>query len=243
MYITLDGLHFRGDTSRALFTVEHGALSGWFESPGVRRDDSPRPLGDGSFTAPTYRSGRSVAWSGLILTESPWEQRRAMEQLAGMCSGRGLYRLTVQHESDPTWTDVQLVQPPEVQVEAYGRVARYDVEVFAPRARRYGELRSFSNGNNVFHRGNAPAYPVVVIPDAGASYTVSAGGQSFVVSGATSGGTHRIDLRTGRLTRNGTVQTGVVTRAESWTVDPGDRMTFSLAPSRAFTVEAYDTFF
>lgn len=243
MHITLDGLHFRGDASRATFTVENGALEGWFESPGVRRDDAPRPLGDGSFTAETFRAGRSIAWSGLILTDSPREQRTALEQLAGMCSGRGLYRLSVQHESVPTWADVQLAQAPEATVLVYGRVARYDVELFAPDARRFGELRSFTGGNNVYHRGNAPAFPVVVIPTGGASYTLSSGGHSFVVSGATSGGVHRIDLRTGRLTRNGSLVTGAVTRAGSWPVRSGERRSFDLSPSRDFRVELHDTFF
>lgn len=243
MHITLDGVHFRGGLEKALFTVDHGSLKGWFEAPGVRRNDEPRPLADGSFTAPTLRAGRSVSWSGLILTKTPAEQHRAMEQLAGVCSGRGLSRLTVQHMTDTTWTDVHLTQPPEVTIAAYGRVARYDVELFAPDPRRYGERRSFSNGTNVYHRGNAPAFPVVTIPNGAASYTLTAAGQTFQVSGATAGGTHVIDLRTGRLTRNGVLVVGAVTRADPWTLPPGARQSFSLSPSASFTVEVADTFF
>lgn len=242
MHITLDGVHFRGGLEKALFTVDHGSLKGWFEAPGVRRNDEPRPLADGSFTAPTFRSGRSVSWSGLILTKTPAEQHHAMEQLAGMCSGEGLSRLTVQHESHATWADVQVMQPPEVTVEAYGRVARYDVELWAPDPRRYGELRSFPGGANVFHRGNAPAFPVVQLTSASTYNIVSPGG-TFRVSGAEFGGTHRVDMRTGRLTRNGTPVLGAVTRAETWAIPPGARWTHTVTAGSNLVVEVHDTFF
>lgn len=243
MLITLDGVHFRGDMGRAMFTIEHGALNGWFEAPGVRRDATPRPTGDGVFTAPTYRAGRSVAWSGLVHSTSHAEQRRAFEQLAGMCSGRGLYRLTVQDGTDATWTDVHLLQAPDVTVLAAGRLARYDVEVFAPDPRRYGELRSFSAADRVYHRGNAPAFPVVTIPNAAAAYTLSSGGKSIVVSGAPAGATHVIDTRTGRLASSGTIAVGVVTRADSITIPPGIGQTVALSPAKAFTTTIADTFF
>ena len=243
MHITLDGVHFRGGLEKALFTVDHGSLKGWFEAPGVRRNDEPRPLADGSFTAPTFRAGRSVSWSGLILTKTPAEQHHAMEQLAGMCSGQGLSRLTVQHESHATWADVQIMQPPEVTVEAYGRVARYDVELWAPDARRYGELRSFANGTNVYHRGNAPAFPVVRIGTGSASYDITWQGRTFRVSGAPSGGVHRVDMRTGRLTRNNVPVLGAVARAETSPLPPGARWSYAVSAGSGVTVEVHDTFF
>lgn len=243
MLITLDGVRFRGDASKAMFTVENGALKGWFESPGVRRQDAPRPLGDGSFTAPTYRAGRSIAWSGLIHTTSPGEQRHALEQLAGLCEGRGLSRLSVQHESHATWADVQLAQAPEATVLVYGKLARYDVELWAPDARRYGELRSFTNGSNVYHRGNAPAFPVVRIGTGAASYDITWQGRTFRVSGAPSGGVHRVDMRTGRLTRNGTPVLGAVVRAETSPLPPGARWSYAVSAGSGVTVEVHDTFF
>ena len=243
MLITLDGLQFHGGVRPGMFTVEHGGLSGWFESPGVRREDTPRPLGDGVFTAPTYRSGRSVAWRGLILTRSAAEQRHAMEQLAGMCSGRGLRRLTVQHDGDSTWADVALVDAPTVKVEAYGRVARYDVEVFAPDPRRYGEMHTYAGTDRVYHRGNARAFPQIIIPSAGAAYSVSAGGETITVNGAPAGGRHVIDTRTGRLTSDGTVQIGVVTRADQIVIPPGPGRDVTLSPNRAFQVQVHDTYF
>lgn len=241
MLITLDGVYFRGDMSRAMFTIEHGALNGWFESPGVRRDSTPRPTGDGVFTAPTYRAGRSVAWTGLIHSTSHAEQRRAFEQLAGMCSGRGLYRLTVQDGTDATWADVQLLQAPDVTILAAGRLARYDVEVFAPDPRRYGELRSFSSGATVYHRGNAPAYPVIRIASALAGYSITSPAGTFTVAGATAGGTHLVDMRTGRVTRNGVLMPGVSSGA-TWPIDPGTGMTVTVSGGSA-SIEVPDTFF
>ena len=243
MLISLDGIVFRGDMSRGMFTVEHSALRGWFESPGVRRADTARPLGDGSFHALTYRAGRSVSWSGLILTKSPSEQLAAMQQLAGMCSDRGLSRLTVQHQGGTSWADVELLQAPEVQVLAYGRVARYDVELFAPDPRRYGDLRTFAGTETVFHRGNAPAFPKIVIPSAGAAYSVTSAGKTIMVAGAPAGGRHVIDTRTGRLTSDGALMTGMVTRADQITLPPGPGQSFTLSPNRSFQIQVQDTFF
>ena len=166
-----------------------------------------------------------------------------MEQLAGMCSGRGLRRLTVQHDGDSTWADVALVDAPTVKIEAYGRVARYDVEVFAPDPRRYGELRTFTGTERVFHRGNAPAFPQIVIPSAGAAYSVASAGRTITVAGAPSGGRHVIDTRTGRLTSDGTLMVGMVTRADQISVSRGPGQNFTLTPNRAFEVQIADTYF
>lgn len=243
MRITLDGIHFRGDGGPALFAVEHGALRGWFEAPGVRRGETSRPLADGSFLAPSFRSGRSVSWRGLIHSRSPFEQREAMEQLSGVCSGTGLSRLTVQAHGETTWADVHLAAEPSIEILNYGRLARYDLELWAPDPRRYGELRTFSGGSNVYHRGNAPAFPVVRIGSGAASYDITWQGRTFRVSGAPSGGVHRVDMRTGRLTRNGAPVLGAVVRAETSPLPPGARWSYAVSAGSGVTVEVHDTFF
>lgn len=243
MRITLDGIHFRGDGGSALFAVEHGALRGWFEAPGVRRDETSRPLADGSFLAPSFRSGRSISWRGLIHSRSPFEQREAMEQLSGVCSGTGLSRLTVQAHGEATWADVHLAAEPSIEILHYGRIARYDLELWAPDPRRYGELRTFSGGSNVYHRGNAPAFPLIRISSGAATYNVVSPGGTFRVSGAPAGGEHVIDMRTGRLTRNGSPVLGAVVRAETWKLPPGPRWTHSITAGSGLSVEVHDTYF
>ena len=226
------------------FVIEPGGLTGWFGGVEPRRDEASRPLADGSFDATTFMSSRVVGIQGHILASSPAVLMSRVDQLNGLLSDGSTGRLSVQDEhGNVTWADVRLAAATKVSRLPSGREATFQVQFWAPDPRRYGELRSFSNGNNVFHRGNAPAFPVVRIGTGGASYDVTWQGRTFRVSGATSGGVHRIDMRTGRLTRNGVPVLGAVTRAETSALPPGARWNYSLSPSRAFTVEVHDTFF
>ena len=240
MLISFDGLKFHGGMGRARFTVEHGGLDGWFESPGIRREDKAREGGHGSFVARTFKTGRVVSWRGLVHSTSPAAQRRDLEQLAGMAHTEGVRRLTVQHDAEATWADAQLNSAPDVQILSYGRLARYEVELWCPAPWRFGETRSFPVGSAAFHYGNVDAWPVVVVPSAPAAYSLSAGGRVFQVDGAPAGGTHRVDMVTGRLTRNNIPVLGGVTRADVWPVGRGVRLSWSgPAGSR---VEVADTF-
>lgn len=86
MQIRLGGLTFLGDAGPTRFSVSKDALQGWIGKggSGVRRNDSPRPLGHGSQKQRGYRTGRLVTWSGDIYTDSPAEQDHALAQLSGL---------------------------------------------------------------------------------------------------------------------------------------------------------------
>uniref|UniRef100_UPI00055B0997 hypothetical protein n=1 Tax=Microbacterium paraoxydans TaxID=199592 RepID=UPI00055B0997 len=89
--------------------------------------------------------------------------------------------------------------------------------------RRYGETRELPSRGfpvPVANRGNFPAFPEVVVLDAPASYAITSPGGTFTVSGATAGGTHVVNLRNGRVTRNG-VEMFDVGRGSLWAVPPG----------------------
>lgn len=241
MRIDLAGLTFRGDAAPALFTVESDGVSGWFESVDIRRDDSDRPLSHGSTYAPTFRTGRRVSWTGLILTKSASEQDRAMAQLRGMLSDGQSGRLTVENAGTLRWSDVVLNGAPTVRMVVYGRIARYRVEVWARDPRMYGELHTFAAAASVaiFHRGNTNAIPRLIVPNGAASYSITSPGGTLTVTGATSGGTHEIDLRRGRVYRDGVRMPGVLS-GPLWTLPSGARWVVSIS-SGTVGAEVLDT--
>ena len=226
MFITLDGLHFYGDGRRkAMFTVEPDALQGWFDAASPRVDSQERPQGDGGFIEPMFRGVRQPAWHGLIHTAHPREQRTAIENLAGMCSGRGLYTMTVQHEQAVTTAEVQLFRTPETTILRYGRLARYTAAVFAPDPFRYGQTHVFAGSSvNPWHDGTTDAIPEITVtgsrPD---GYTLAYRGRQFIVAAAlASGESHTVDMRTGWVhTASGAVLPRAVSRAELFAIPKG----------------------
>ena len=242
MRVSIGGLSFHGGEGDVRFTVESDGLKGWFESVDVRRQDTDRPSSHGSFRAPTFRTGRVVSLAGLVRTDSPATQEAAMRQVSSLLGNGQEGRLTVEGPLGVTWADVVLNAAPEVRMLAYGTTARYRLEFWAHDPRRYGVLRSFGPGalHTVYHRGDFPAHARYIIPNAAAAYRLTSPVGDFVVSGATAGGTHEVDMRTGRVYRNGTLMPGV-SSGVTWAIPPGPGWVQSISTG-SMTVQVTDTF-
>lgn len=226
------------------FVIEPEGLSGWFGGLEPRRDESTRPLADGSFDAQTFMAARVVGIQGHILASSKSSLLARIDQLNGLLSDGSIGRLTVQDDhGNATWADVRLASATKVTRSTTGLEASFQVQFWAPDPRRYGELRSFASGTNVFHRGNAPAFPRITVGTGSTSYDVTWQGRTFRVSGVSAGWEHVIDMRTGRLTRAGVPVLGAVTRAETSALPPGARWTYSVSTGSSLRVEVHDTFF
>lgn len=226
------------------YVIEPEGLQGWFGDVEPRRDEALRPLADGSFDSRVFMSAREVSIQGTILASSEGSLQARVDQLAGLLADGSIGRLTVQDDhGNATWADVRLAAATKITRFTSGREASFQVQFWAPDPRRYGELRTFSGGANVYHRGNAPAFPVVRIGSGAASYDITWQGRTFRVSGAPSGGVHRVDMRTGRLTRNGAPVLGAVVRAETSPLPPGARWSYAVSAGSGVTVEVHDTFF
>lgn len=230
MRIRLGGLTFLGDAGDARFTVERDALKGWIGKGGVgvRKNDSPRPLGHGSQKQRAYRTGRLVTWSGEIWTTSPAEQDHALAQLSGVLAEGEFGRMTVDSAFGTHWCDVQLDEEPDAKRELYGRLATYSIGVWCPDPEVFGETQTFSPGP-VYHYGNfrAVADAVVTGPQS-APYTLAVAGRQFTVTQAlTAGQVHTIDTANARVRRNGVLQSGVFSKAQSLIVAPGAPSTFT----------------
>lgn len=251
--VTIGGLTFEEaprDVTRA-FVIEPHGLTGWFEGVEVRRDESSRPTARGSFDEPGYSAARVPAIRGTILAGSPVELDLMRAQLTGLLADGGTGRVVVAGVSGTTWADVRLAAKPSVDESTDAIEADYQIQFWAADPCRYGGTNTVSSatGANAFHYGNVAAIPVIevtAVASMPSGYTVSAGGKSFVVAQAlTAGQTHRIDMETGWVYRDGALQTGAVGAAELWTVPPGQRLLHTLTPvsgSGLMTVTTIDTY-
>lgn len=219
--------------------LDQDGIKGVWEGVDVRREDTARPLAHGSFDAPVFLASRVIPVSGHFSTRTPAELVHEMNRLTGLLAGGQSGRLSLDDDTGTTWMDVRLGGATQVtQLDA--TTAQFLVTFWAPDPRRYGETGSFASGSAVFHYGNFPSPVTVTIPSAPASYTISSPGGVFSVSGATAGGTHVVDLRTGRVTRNGSLMLGVSSGA-TWQMPPGASWVHTVSTGTG-TIKVLDTF-
>ena len=249
--VDIGGLTFRGIHVRAgdgpYFVIQE--MTGWDESPDMRRDEEDRPLQHGAFDAPGYLTARVVSITGVILGESPADLQRAVRRLNGLLADGGSAVMTVHDALGPLWSRVRRASAPGVRVRGEApSIADYQMQFWAPDPRRYGRLREFSGSSVVpYHEGTLPAIPeVLVTGEFPQGYTISYGSSAFIVTAPlTAGQTHRIDMRTGWVFRGATQLVGAVAAAEVLHVPPGmpDRtMTLGGSGSGSMTVRVLDTY-
>lgn len=220
-----------------------------FAGAEVDRERVDRDNAHGRFPAPGFLPGREIAWGGLILTHSEFEQEQAIRTLTGSSGIDGTDELVSQGDK-ALRVDVESVRIPDPTILVAGSIASYEVRVEAPGAFLFGETNTFGPGTSVpvHHYGNAPAVPIIEVTGTMPSgYMVTGpGGAQFIVSQAlASGQTHRLDFDNGWLYRNNVLQQGGVSRAETFVIKPGVPATVTLSPvsgSGQMTVKVPDTF-
>ncbi|MGO2110734.1 MAG: hypothetical protein ACTH31_03895 [Pseudoclavibacter sp.] len=246
MRITIGGVVFDELPSDydSEFVVEPNGLSGWFGASGIRREETQRPAAHGSFDSRGYRGAKVPFVRGSILASSDATFQAMRQQLEGLLADGSMARMSVQdNQGHVTWQDVRLAQPAVVTPHPNDPSGEYQIGFWAPRAELYGEERVKSGSSaDLFHRGTIPAPLRVRIGSGASSYTITSPLGTFEVSGATSGGAHVVDLRTGRVTRNGALLTGVVARAETWDLPRGLSTTHTISAGTGVEWITRDTF-
>lgn len=235
------GLIFEGGAGKATFSIEPDALKGVLKGGvGVRREQVPRPTAHGDYALRGYRTGRRISWSGLVETKSAAEHDHALLQLTGWGADGNLVRVQFDTAYGVLFTDVYL-DDLDVQRLIYGRVSRYMLSVYAPDPVLLGETRTFIPGD-AYHYGNFESWPTVTVTGTGAAYTVSSQGRSFQVTTALPNGQKDvIDMRSGRVRRNGNLLVGGVGAARVWSVPAGSPVTWSITGASA-TLAVTDSF-
>ena len=237
----VDSVAFDGGAGTDGFTIADDGLSGWLESPDVRSERVVRPQGHGIFDLPAYLEERIIGFSGLCFAASEWDMGMLGRQLNsfGVVTISGDYLGQVLSISGRRVSSKFAASVP-------GSIADYMVSFVCADPRLRGEV--VTTDGVAVNRGNFPATPVIEVRG-----TLPTGwrvngpdGRYFQTSQAlTAGQVHRVDMATGRLTRDGVVQVGVVTHGDSWTVPAGSSVTHSLIPtsgSGTLSVLVADTF-
>lgn len=223
------------------------SIAGWHEPPPVRSDNVAIPGGHGEYALPSYYEGRTVTINGVLLFEKRSEAVLAMQGMrpalpSDMC------RLAVTDAGQRT--DV-LVRVLGVDFTMVTRTAmRFQVRMFAPDPRRFGDARIVSAGAGVAamveNRGSAPAWPKIVVPGAVSSggYTITGpNGEKYVVTTSPSSSqTHYVDMWDGMLRVNSSMAAGggLVGTAQTFTIPPGGKVPVTL--SKGGRIELYDTY-
>ena len=233
------------DLSRpwGLFVRKDG-FRGWGGLPAGRREALARAVAHGEHDVPIYLPSRVVTVDGWAIADTPKRLQRTLDQITGLGADGAKYRVSVTQWARTLWADGRrLLCEADDEGRWRGRniYAPFQLQLLFADPRKYGELHvsDLATSVPVFHYGTFPAFPMVEIPSAPAAYTITSPGGTFTVAGATSGGTHRVDLRRGRVYRDGVEMPGVG-RGDLWAVPPGTQWVHTM--SVAGRVRITDTF-
>lgn len=242
----------RGATAGAV--VAPDGFQGWLGLPAGRREALARAVQHGEHDVPVYLPSRVVTIDGYVYGDSEHEFGHEIDRLSGIGASGGRFRVSVEMHRATRFADARrvscTVDDPGYQGGVF--VADFQLQLVLADPRKYGEVNNLPGDRlnpkdpaatatsiPVFHYGNFPAFPVVEIPSAPASYSITAGGKTFTVTGATAGGAHEVRLRSGRVYRNGVEMPGVG-KGDLWAVPSGLPLVHTLSvPGR---VKITDTF-
>jgi hypothetical protein len=231
------------DSGRGLIVKPDG-FQGWRGLPAGRREALARAVEHGEHDVPTFLPARVVTIDGWILADSEEELEYLAESAAGVGATGARLPVVVSLSGSTRWADGRRVSC-EVDDSVGGSLQTgFQLQLVFADPRKYGEVNvqpetGLATSITVFSRGNFPAYPVVEIPSAPAAYSISSPGGTFTISGATAGGTHSVDLRRGRVYRDGIEMLGVG-HGNLWAVPAGESWVHTLsAPGRTQTPDTY----
>lgn len=248
----IDSVQFEGVApfgATGVYLIGPDGVTGWDDGADIRREETVRPVGHGSFPAAGFLAARVYGLEGTILASTPAELRAMIDRFKGILSGDREGRLVVEDDGDTRWAPVRRAGKPHVRVYgARATEAEFAVTFWAADPWQFGDGVSFPGPTaQVVHRGNENASPIIEVTGTlPGGYQVASQGKQFNVSQAlTSGQTHRIDMRTGWLYRNGSLQTGAVATSETFTIPPNRVTPVVFTPasgSGVMTVKVVDTY-
>lgn len=217
------------------FIVKPGGFQGWQGLPAGRREALARAVEHGEHDVPVFLPARVVTIDAWVISNSVYELGHMGDNFVGIGATGARTRMTVALQGKNLYADGRRVLA-EFDDSAYRNGHEHgeaQLQMVFADPRKYGTTNVLPGSElvppdptvtatqvDVFSRGNFPAYPVIEIPSAPASYTISSPGGTYTVTGATSGGLHSVDLRRGRVFRNGVEMPGVG-RGDLWTVPVG----------------------
>lgn len=245
--VEIFGRPAEGSAPNGIYLTSDG-FTGWDSSTDVRRDEVTVPQGHGSFDSPGFRAARVVSLAGVIVSPSEERTKFLGLRLTGLLADGDSGRVVVERKGY-LWADARLAAA--TKCEARGAtpwIADWQMQLWFPDPRRYGETRVFASGAAAFHYGNFPSTPYMQVAGSmPGGYTINGpGGKKFTVTAAVvSGNPHYIDMSTGILRVGGYPLFGVVSQGDTWSIPGGQNLTMTLVPvsgSGTLTVSVVDTY-
>lgn len=118
---------------------------GWFGSPAMRDLGPDRPNSHGNFATTGLKTGRSITMTGLGMGVSQASVSRSVRVMRALLGDGGFGGLTFMDQDVPLVAQVQ--RDGEVQVRWLSdRTVQYQLSLFAPDPRVYGEPVTISTG-------------------------------------------------------------------------------------------------
>lgn len=246
------GLVIRGAPSPSAETglfVGRDGLQGWQGLPARRREAMARAVSEGEFDVPVRLPARVITIDpGVILARTEFELQQWCDQVNGWGATGLRFWIVVDHLGQQLTSLVRVIssEGSDVQRRAGGFLrGSMSAQLVAADPRKYAVnatpfvVSAAGGAVLVPSRGNFPATPTIEIPSAPSSWSVTSPAGTFSITGATAGGTHRLDMRTGRVTRNGAWMPGVG-RGRLWAVPNGTQWEHTLsAPGRILLADTY----
>lgn len=230
MIINWHQLDFIGVGGPATYSIGPDGLKGVLDGVGTRGEKIERPSGDGDFDLPAYFTARRGSISGLIETATSIEYEAAIRRLVSIPIS--VSPMVIQSAAGELMCMAKRVGKPDVTPLVYGRVAKYLIEWEAPDPLLYGKGNEFSGSSVVaYHYGDESAPVVIEVAGPRAPYSITGpGGRVFQVTQALAAGqSHRIELSSGRVFRDGARQSRVIGHAGTWAIPPAVEVPMSIS--------------
>jgi hypothetical protein len=255
LIVRIGSLTFWGNRSQSGygFFIGPDGFEGWDDGVDVKRDGASRPQAHGDFDVPGFLESRVVSLSGDVVVDPTKGRAWMRSALTGLGADGNSMRVVVEHNGETQWADGRLAL--KTKFKATGtdkRHATFQLQLWFANPRKFGDAVAFPNAKyslaEVHHRGNFAAVPIhTVTGSMPAGYTINgpAGKKFTVTAPVTSGNPHVIDMATGRVTVNGSVVLGAVTRGDTWSIPGGAQVIHSLSPvsgSGSLSTLVKDTF-
>lgn len=215
--------------------VKPGGFQGWGALPASRRDALARAVQHGEHDVPTYLPARVVTIDGWILASRASDLAESIDQLTGLGAAGDRLKFVVEHLAQTRHALGRRIIAEASDTGSQRHRGEFQIQMVFADPRRFGPIDGEPvTGTTVVAvaRGNFPTLPVIEIPNAPSSWSVSSPAGTFTVTGAPAGGTHRLDMATGRVTRDDVFLPGIGS-GPLWAVPNGPVWTHTLsAPGR-----------
>ena len=231
----IDGLYVAKDGLQGLRGVETR-----------RREAAARAVEHGEHDVPVLLGSRVVTIDGHIIGRDIREMDDYGRQIAGLGS-KGTHaedgRLRFEVKQYGRWFSalgrvMAATVEPGFEFRADHFVTKFQVQVVFADPRWYGREEVFPETGTATEivaaqRGNFPAHPIIEFPSGPSSATITSPAGTFSYSGLVAGGNVRVNMRTGRVSRNGIDQIDISTSGALWAIPRSKRWTHTLsAPGR-----------